>query len=123
MSKRIVGMDGAVASLRGLGRAVGKIGVDDLVAAAERLRDEVAARAPVREGELRGSVHVEVENNEIAVIADDVASVHVEYGTSDTPIQPFFRPAVVAERGGMIEMTADKLGARVTREARRVART
>lgn len=66
------------------------------------LADEVAQRAsqlaPVRTGALAASIHVENSGlgspAESDVTADVPYSGYVEFGTSDTPSQPFLRPAL-----------------------------
>jgi len=58
-------------------------------ALAEDVRDLAQSFAPVDTGRLQGSI-----NAEGGTVATDVEyAAFVEYGTSDTPAQPFMRPA------------------------------
>jgi HK97 gp10 family phage protein len=46
----------------------------------------------------------------------------VEFGTSDTPAQPFMRPAWDAEKAGVLDTVATELGAEIDKAAARAAK-
>lgn len=70
---------------------------------AENLRDEIVSRAPVRSGELAGSVQVvETGPHSFIVEIDAPHALHVEYGTSKMEAQPFIRPAIDATRPSVL---------------------
>lgn len=50
--------------------------------------------APVRSGELRDGIHASARGLVGEVVSEAGHSEYVEDGTSDTPPQPFMRPAV-----------------------------
>jgi HK97 gp10 family phage protein len=57
------------------------------------------ARVPVDTGALRDSLHTEEDPSGGTLVGTDIPyAVFVEYGTSDTPAQPFLRPALDAEQ-------------------------
>ncbi len=56
---------------------------------AEDVDNDASARAPVDTGALRDSIHAEPGK----VVVEVPYAAFVEYGTSDTPAQPFLRPA------------------------------
>lgn len=123
MKSRIVGVDDCLATLADLKKGTRRgVGRRSLVPAAEQLADAVRERAPVLTGELRGKVRVETQGSKVAVVVEDEAAVPNEYGTSDTPIQPFFRPAIDTERAGMAETVGRDLAAETIKTAKRVAR-
>jgi hypothetical protein len=49
--------------------------------------------APELTGELRASGHVVIEGLNADVVFDSDHSIYVEYGTNDTPPQPYLNPA------------------------------
>lgn len=53
--------------------------------------EKMKRAAPVRSGELRNSIKPQGDNE---IVAAARHAVFVEFGTSDTPSQPFFRPAL-----------------------------
>lgn len=55
-------------------------------------------RAPVRTGRLRDGITVEGSGSASRVVSEAPYSVYVEYGTSRMGAQPFFWPALEAER-------------------------
>jgi HK97 gp10 family phage protein len=129
---RIIGMGDCLATLAGLKKATATaVGRRALLPAAEILRAEVERRAPLLTGDLKASVRVIGKSQskrrrrgavDVTVIADDIAAVTNEFGTSDTPIQPFFRPAIDATREAMFDAVARDLTAETTKAAERVAR-
>jgi HK97 gp10 family phage protein len=64
----------------------------------EKVRTEAERLAPTDTGALAASIHVEVESQDghpgVVIIADVPYAAFVELGTSDTPAQPFLRPAI-----------------------------
>lgn len=64
---------------------------DDIVKGAQ-------GRAPVRTGALRDSIHREGAGSSATVVAGAPHAVYVEYGTSRMSAQPFFWPALEANR-------------------------
>ncbi len=58
-------------------------------ALAQDVAVDAAAMAPVDTGQLRDSITAEADR----VTTDVEYAAYVEYGTSDTPAQPFMRPA------------------------------
>jgi HK97 gp10 family phage protein len=56
--------------------------------------------APRDTGFLANNIRVEsVDDRSARVISEAPYSGHVEFGTSDTPAQPFLRPALYKKRG------------------------
>jgi len=53
-----------------------------------------ADRAPKRTGTLAASIHVRDTSDGAEVVVEADYGAYVEYGTSDTPSQPFLLPAV-----------------------------
>ena len=75
---------------------------------AEDVADDARRLAPVRTGRLRESIHVASVTDERAIVEADATRQQqdgpetypgfVERGTSDTPAQPFLRPALFRRR-------------------------
>ena len=135
----ITGMKGCRESLQQLSRAVQRgIGKRALQAPAGVIAAAVKSRAPVSgrgnnpsRGSLRDSVKVAAARAEkgrptVVVLADDVAAVPNEFGTSSMAAQPFFRPAVdaVREQAGaaMANALKSEVDAAVVRAAKRAAK-
>lgn len=58
-------------------------------------RESAERDAPVLTGRLKASIRVErTSDGGRRIIADVPYAIFVEYGTSDTPMQPFLRPAL-----------------------------
>lgn len=93
----INGIDRVIASLERLA-TVGASGVQrDLITIAQGIRVSAANKCPVRTGQLRSSIRVEISPNVVTIVAggDGVEyALYVEYGTSRQYAQPFMRPAV-----------------------------
>ena len=128
---RLIGVGDALATMANLSNAVVRnINRRALEPAAGLLRDEVEARAPLLEGNLKRSVRIDRKPSkrriagkvDLTVIADDPAAVPDEYGTSDTPVLAFFRPAIDAKREAMFEATAAALQSETIAAAQRVAK-
>jgi hypothetical protein len=93
------------------------------------LADEVRARVPVFEQNLLRSIELvnvrlrrqRPTTTAIAVLEGDVASVPQEFGTSDHPPQPHFRPAIDAKVDAMISAGADATKREVDAALARVA--
>lgn len=85
-------------------------------AAAAQVAAAAQARAPVRTGALRDSITPvpDPESGFARVTAQAPHAGYVEFGTSDTPAQPFLRPAADSSRSGVIAAIAAAL-ARVLR--------
>lgn len=108
---RLVGAASLDKLLEGLPKKVAnKILRDALRKAGKIVQAEAKARAPVDEGELKRSITVRKgkrkrKGSQSVVIfpdqnkfKDDFHGPYVEYGTSDTPAQPFMRPAFEATK-------------------------
>lgn len=54
-------------------------------------------RAPKRTGTLAGSISAHPIKDGVEITATAPYAAYVEYGTSDTPSQPFLRPALQEE--------------------------
>lgn len=129
---RLIGMGDCLKTLADMKRATAvAVGRRSLLPAATILRDEVERRAPLLTGELKRSVRVDSKSQakrrrkgavDVTVIADEAAAVPNEFGTSDTPMQQFFRPAVDAKRDDMFDAVARDLAAETTKAAQRAAR-
>jgi HK97 gp10 family phage protein len=65
---------------------------------ARKIAADAAQRAPVRTGALRDSIRVEGAGSSSTVVAGVPYAVYVEYGTSRMGAQPFFWPALEANR-------------------------
>lgn len=77
-------------------------GLDD---AADEAADEMRARAPVKSGELRDSIHVEADGRDSReIIADAPHALSVELGDEDTPADPYMRTGLDAARDKMIKV-------------------
>lgn len=74
----------------------------DMRRRAERVAEVAKADAPKRTGDWAESIHVEehVRPGGFRVGSDDRRSVHIEYGTSDTPEHATLRRALDAAREG-----------------------
>lgn len=62
-----------------------KISTPKRVEIANEIAAEARATAPVRTGEYRDGIGVEVSGDRVAAVDNDPESVYKEYGTSDTP--------------------------------------
>ena len=67
-------------------------------APAEVVQEDAKARAPVLTGALRDSIVIESDGADKLVGSHLEYAGFVEYGTSDTPRQPYLRPAADAAR-------------------------
>ncbi|SMF70530.1 HK97-gp10 family putative phage morphogenesis protein [Allosphingosinicella indica] len=100
----VTGFREARLALETLSKATQKnVGKRALMAPARVLAGAVAAKTPVKTGTLKSSVKavpskMEKGRPRAAVLADDVAAVPIEFGTSKMTARPFFRPAVEAAR-------------------------
>ncbi len=52
---------------------------------AHQIAGDARAAAPVRTGEYRGGIGVEVDGDQVMVVDNDPEAFYKEYGTSDTP--------------------------------------
>lgn len=113
---QLIGVGEAGKALAGMKRATAMaVARRSLLPAANHLASVVEGNAPVLTGNLKGSVRVDRKTQskrnrkgavDVTVIADDAAAVPVEYGTSDTPMQAFFRPAIESQKQRLFEMVA-----------------
>lgn len=76
---------------------------------AGKLRDEAKAAAPVDTGELRDSLEIQGGDGYRIVRATARHAYFVEFGTSDTPPQPFLWPAA-GRAGAAMSDAFEKLG-------------
>lgn len=79
------------ADIKSQGEALVQTSADNIVAGAQD-------RAPVRTGRLRDGIQREGSGMEAKVTSEAPYSAYVEYGTSRMSAQPFFWPALEAER-------------------------
>lgn len=83
-----------------------------LRAGAELVEAEAKARVPVASGDLRNSIHVEQDGDDIRVIAGDDSVFYghlVEFGTSHTPARPYLIPALESRRGEIEQIASRAL--------------
>jgi hypothetical protein len=66
-------------------REARRLSTEQRVEIAHEIAQDAISAAPVRTGEYRGGIGVEVSGDEVAVVDNDPESVYKEYGTSDTP--------------------------------------
>lgn len=84
-------------------------GVTDL---AERVANGARDRVPVDTGALRDAIHVEVKDDQVAVVAGDGDAYYghiIENGSVKTPPHPFLVPAFEAERPNLAEIVGERL--------------
>ena len=65
---------------------------------AEQVAEAAREMAPVDTGRLRGSIVVEANGNNHAVVTDVPYAPFLEFGTSQMPAQPFLGPAAANVR-------------------------
>lgn len=135
----VKGMRECRESLQSMSRAIQRnVGKRSLQAPAGVLERAVKARAPVSgrasnptRGSLRDSVKVAPARAErgrptVVVIAEDIAAVPNEFGTSKMKAQPFFRPAVDGAReaagAAMAEALKVETDAAIARAAKRAGK-
>jgi len=88
MSTRVKIDADAVAKLQKLGdKYVADVVLPKITTHAKRI-------VPVDSGDLRDSIHPEVSDEGMFVVADEEYAAHVELGTSKMAAQPFLRPAL-----------------------------
>lgn len=84
---------GAQAKLQALGdKFVAESVLPQISEAAKRI-------VPVDTGDLQASIHPEVSDEGMFVVADSEYASFVEQGTSKSPAQPFLRPALNTKIG------------------------
>lgn len=93
------GFTQASRQLREMGKAASRgVGRKSLMVPAEMLARDVRARVPVLSGDTYESVDVKPAKQKggvaVQVVAEDVASVQLEFGNSDQQATPFFTPAI-----------------------------
>jgi len=87
---------------------------DAVLEAAEIIGEEARRLAPVDEGDLRQSIVSEISTStRTRAVAETGPTVEygisVEYGTHDTPAQPFLRPAADAKQERAVREIVDTL--------------
>ena len=65
--------------------------------------------APVKTGNLRGSIDRDVQGDKAVVGTNVEYAEHVEYGTRYTKEQPYLRPAIDQNRKGLIRRFAEMI--------------
>jgi HK97 gp10 family phage protein len=111
---QVIGVDAAIAKFLALGKvsdaaveAGEKAGAEDVLTGAQ-------ARVPVDTGNLRDSLTTASDPEGGTLVGTEVDyAVFVEYGTSDTPAQPFLRPALDAEQADVTSAIATALNAAI----------
>lgn len=109
--------DGAAelhAALRGIAAHL-----DDLPAAqdaAELVRADAAARAPIRTGRLRSSIRAQVAPGGATVGTSVPYGAPVHYGTSRMPGRPFLTDALNANRDKIVDLYARDIQELINRE-------
>lgn len=87
-------LDGLAAELAAAGPKALLASSAHMTQIAAQLRDDAKAAAPVDTGELRDSIEVQGGKDYRIVRATAEHAFFVEFGTSDTPPQPFLWPQV-----------------------------
>jgi len=90
---QVFGVPQAVAKFAALGVASKAAGAGIVASGAAEVEQAAKARAPVLTGALRDSIHTETDSEGARVGTSIPYAAPVEFGTSDTPAQPFLRPA------------------------------
>lgn len=85
------------------GPKVEKASSESLTRIARELRDDARASAPVRTGKLKSSIRVQGGKDWRLVKSDLRYSAFVEFGTSDTPPQPYLWPHARKAQQSLIE--------------------
>jgi HK97 gp10 family phage protein len=73
--------------------------------AADEVADEARGRVVVASGDLRDSIHVDQDGDDVYVVVgnDDVYYGHlVEFGTAKVPARPFLVPSLEAKRDDIL---------------------
>lgn len=68
-----------------------------LVLTAMEIVEEAKVNAPVKTGNLRDSIHYDVDGETVKVGSDVPYAAYVEFGTFKMEPQPYLRPAVLAK--------------------------
>lgn len=128
---RIEGFRETSRQLNEMSKAMARgVGRKSLAVPAEILARAVRQNTPVLTGETYESVDVKPAKAKrgvaVQVVAEDIAAVQLEFGNSDQPATPFFRPAVDTTRSKRDTAFADALmievDAAVIRKAKRAAK-
>jgi len=94
ISVQVLGVEATIARLAALAAASEKAVDAGAEVGAQAVLNVAEATVPVDTGTLRDSLHVDQDTDGVLVGSDVPYAVFVEYGTSDTPSQPFLRPAL-----------------------------
>lgn len=128
---KMTGFREASRQMNEMGKAMARgVGRKSLMVPAEMLARGVRQRVPVLTGETYESVDVEPAKQKrgvaVQVVAAHIAAVQLEFGNSDQPATPFFRPEVDAGASARNKAFADALmieaDAAVIRKAARAAK-
>lgn len=84
--------------LPGISKRVNNLATDTARESAELTATLAKQMVPVDSGDLKESIRVEQDGDGYVAAPHTDYDIFVEYGTSDTPAQPYMTPA--AERGG-----------------------
>lgn len=86
--------------------------LEGVMEVAERTAEGARERVPVESGALRDAIHVEAEDDWVAVVAGNTEAFYghiVENGSIRTPARPFLLPAFEVEREQLDETIAEAL--------------
>jgi len=93
----VEGVAASVAKFAAMAAAVQPAADLGTKAGAAVVEEYAQANVPVRSGRLRDSIHVEEDDEGGVLVGSDVEyALYVEEGTSDTPAEPYLRPALDA---------------------------
>lgn len=93
----VLGVNTAIAELAAAGVAAEVIVANGVADGAEMVADAARSIVPVDTGTLRDSIEVVANGDTADVVVGAEYGPYVEFGTSDTPAQPFLRPALDSE--------------------------
>lgn len=91
------------AQLKGLQDRLARSGAS-VTGLAQQCVERIKADAPVDTGELRDSIHLAVVSDGVEVHADAPYAWFVEFGTLDTPAQPYFYSNIEILRSQLLAM-------------------
>lgn len=92
--------------LPGISKRVNALATDTARESAELTAMLAKQMVPVDSGDLKESINVTKEGDSYSVAPHTDYDIFVEFGTSDTPAQPYMTPA--SERGGNIFLNNSK---------------
>lgn len=86
--------------------------LEGVVELGERVVDRAQERVAVESGDLRDSIHLEIDGNQVWIVAGDSKAYYghiVENGGVFQPAQPFLVPSFEEERGNLEELVGERL--------------